>query len=347
MSSSPHTVWEASYFDGVSWEPRHVTVAFTPAGVWVRHADGSAAVWQYREIRAAAGKLSKGPEFVVVADAAFEEAYRHWQARAGRSIGPVLVLATALGVVALLAAGYFWALPAIGAAAAELVPVSVEERFGQAVADSMAPAARRCAAPQTTRALEKIVRTLAPQSPYSFRVIVVDDAEVNALAAPGGYIIVFRGLLERSRDPEEVAGVLAHEMQHVLRRHTTRAIFRELTLWALVASVAGDTTGLLINLASTLGELRFRREDEEQADREGMALIQKARIDPRGMIRFFRSLQEQSGDLPKAARYVSTHPPSAERAEKLEQLAGQARYQPVRLLAGEAWGEIARACAAR
>jgi predicted Zn-dependent protease len=91
--------------------------------------------------------------------------------------------------------------------------------------------------------LEEITKTLTaplPNTHYTFRVMVVNDPIVNALAAPGGYILVFRGLLDRTRSPEELAGVLAHESQHVLKRHTTRALLENVSSGLLVAALMGE-----------------------------------------------------------------------------------------------------------
>ena len=131
-------------------------------------------------------------------------------------------------------------------------------------------------------------------TPYTFRLIVVDNDMVNAFATPGGYIVVFRGLLERTGSAEELAGVLAHEMQHVLRRHGTKTLFRQLSTRALIAVFSGDleSVGTMLETAEALGGLRYRRQDETEADREGMRLIQRARVDPAGMIAFFATLEQ-------------------------------------------------------
>src|SRR5437899_1914268 len=73
-----------------------------------------------------------------------------------------------------------------------------------------------------------VKRLMEPQpiSPYTVRVTVVDDGTVNAFAVPGGQVVLLRGLVERTRTPEELAGVLAHELQHVLQRHTTRLLLQ-------------------------------------------------------------------------------------------------------------------------
>src|SRR5690606_1638034 len=117
------------------------------------------------------------------------------------------------------------------------------------------------------------------------------DSLVNAFAAPGGYIVVFQGLLEASESAEEVAGILAHEIQHVVQRHGTKAILEALPLQLAAAALGGDqAAALFVGAASTLGVLSYRRRDETAADREGFRMLRAARIAPDGMMRFFERL---------------------------------------------------------
>lgn len=187
-----------------------------------------------------------------------------------------------------------------------------------------------------------------PGSAYTFRITVVDQPAVNAFAAPGGYLIIHLGLLAATQTPAELAGVLAHEMQHVLHRHATRALFREISMRALLSLLVGDAGGLgqALETAGTLGELRYRRQDEETADRDGMKLIQAARVDPNGMVSFLRRLSREESDAPHSRAYLSTHPLTAERIKQMERMAAGAHYTPVALLPGYPWREIGRKCGA-
>ncbi len=166
------------------------------------------------------------------------------------------------------------------------------------------------------------------------------------LPPPGGYIVVNRGLLEKTETPEELAGVLAHEVQHVVQRHATRALFREMSVRILLASLTGDANGLgqALSAAGKLGGLRYQRGDEEAADRDGMKMLQAARIDPSGMISFFRRLAREGQRGPQAPAYLSTHPQTADRILQLERLAAQAHYTPVTLLPGYLWEEMKTVC---
>lgn len=202
------------------------------------------------------------------------------------------------------------------------------------------------------RAIEEIANALLvplQKSPYKFTVAVVNHPSVNALAAPGGYVVVFRGLLEATESPEELAGVLAHEFQHILLRHSTRALLRHASTSLLVAAVTGDISGAMafgVEGARLLGELRYSRQDEEEADREGLRLLVAAAIDPAGMIAFFETLERKHGSASVLPPYLSTHPTPEKRIEKLRSLTPPTPAVTTRLLPGRDWREIRNLCQA-
>jgi predicted Zn-dependent protease len=155
-------------------------------------------------------------------------------------------------------------------------------------------------------------------NPYRFEVTVVKSDMINAFALPGGYVVVFTGLMKKAESGEEVAGVLSHELNHVLQRHGLERIVKNLGLLTVVAIVLGDQQGL-IGMMKQLGvellTLKFGREQETEADLTGLQLLQQAKIDPSGMIRFFERLSEKDQGR---MEWFSTHPMSTARAERLK-----------------------------
>jgi beta-barrel assembly-enhancing protease len=228
--------------------------------------------------------------------------------------------------------------------------VAWEESLGDAAAGHFAPADKRCEDPQRKQALDGIITSLlrgAPGQPYRFRLVVVDDPTVNALAAPGGALVLFRGLLERTESAEELAGVLAHEIQHVLHRHGTRMVVQRASTAVLLTAVAGDVSGLMafgLEAARTLGDLRHSRGNEEEADLDGLRMLLAAGIDPRGMLEFFRKMDAREGAGISLPGYLSSHPPSADRAQRLHALAATAPPSAP-LLAGYDWTDVRTMCA--
>lgn len=360
-------VWEGSYFDGRTAQRHPVRVEATPDGLWIVHDSGDRSHWPFDEIRQTQGKRAGEPvrlergsdpaEVLVVADVRFLGSIRElapaFRSRftdpALRALRGKLALAGGLAAFAAGAVAYWWGLPALAARVAARVPLQWEEQLGASLLEELKRESATCPDPERQRAVEQIVQRLTstglPAS-YQFRVTILDDSIVNALAAPGGYIVVYRGLLETTETPEELAGVLAHEIQHVVQRHGVKAVLQEIPLRLVLAAVTGDAgiTGQVLNTAVTLGALRYRRRDEEAADREGMRMLQAARIASDGMIRFFSRLEEKGEDVPAVLAYLSTHPRNRARIAELERLAAEARYPPVPLLKGYDWKRMGTPC---
>jgi beta-barrel assembly-enhancing protease len=369
VTTAPRTRFEGHYYDGRTAGRRRVAVTISRAGLDLAPEAGPSFFWPYQEIRQAQGanpgepiRLERGgdlPEVLVVADPAFPAALAaiapetRRQVRAARPPGARLALAlgAAVGALAAGAAVYVWVIPPAAEAVAERVPIAWEEEVGRRVTeDGLLGAARRCEDPAGAAALDKVVRTLLAASPgggYTYRVRVIDHPMINAFAAPGGYVTVMRGLVRLAETPEELAGVLAHEFQHVERRHTTKRIVRDASAGVLLAAATGDATQFaqVLGAAEMFGELHFSREAEREADARGMATVQAARVDPAGMASFMRKLDDlHDRDESGAFRYLSTHPVTAERVAELERLAREATYQPVTLLSPEEWRALKAIC---
>lgn len=170
-------------------------------------------------------------------------------------------------------------------------------------------------------AVEEMTHRLTEQilnNPYNFQVTVVRSDIINAFALPGGFVVVFTGLMKKAESGEEVAGVLSHELNHVLQRHGLERIVKNLGLLTVMAIVFGNQQGL-VGMMKQLGvellTLKFGREQETEADLTGLQLLQRAKIDPSGMIRFFERLSEKDEGR---MEWLSTHPMSAARAERLK-----------------------------
>lgn len=165
----------------------------------------------------------------------------------------------------------------------------------------------------TQRLTEKI-----SDNPYKFEITVVKSDVVNAFALPGGYVVVFTGLMKKAESGEEVAGVLSHELNHVLQRHGLDRMVKSLGLMAVVTILVGDPqglAGLMKQVGFELFTLKFGRAQETEADLTGLHLLHQAKIDPAGMIRFFERLAEKDEGR---MEWLSTHPMSNARADRLK-----------------------------
>lgn len=180
--------------------------------------------------------------------------------------------------------------------------------------------------PEVVAAVDKISgRLLATlhDSPYEFHVVVIPGKEVNAYALPGGRIVVFSGLVAQAESPDELAGVLAHEMQHVLHRDALRGIVRRLgveSVFAILFSGRGEASEALRSVAPGLLSLRFSRSQEAEADGGGMDMLFAAGIPGDGMVRFFKGLAGKEDGTARALNFASDHPTSKDRFEELDRL---------------------------
>ena len=365
-----HMDLEGHYLDGQTAERHRVRVRLTRAGLHIVLENGWVLSWPLEEIRQPGNffggdqiRLERGgdtPEVLLVHGGHFlKTAAAVWPASKKRFRPPGqprkwarAVLLSAAGAVAVLCGLYFWGIPALASFLAPRIPVAWEEQLGQSVVRQLAPSEKQCTDPVRVRKVEEILAALAssvPQAPYSFRVIVVNDPSVNALAVPGGTIIVFQGLLDKTGSAEELAGVLAHEVQHILRRHATQALLQQLSMKVLLAAAVGDAKGLSYGLegARILGMLRYSRQYEDEADSEAIRLLVASGIDPRGLATFFEAVQADRAASLKIPAYLSTHPDMEGRIQRLRTLAAGAPAPRTRLLPGYEWKDMHGFCTAK
>jgi predicted Zn-dependent protease len=152
---------------------------------------------------------------------------------------------------------------------------------------------------------------------------VVDSPEVNAFAVPGGFVYVNRGLIERTTKMDELAGVLGHEIGHVVRRHSIEQMQKAqkanigVTLACVLTQVCNNqATGALINVAGNAVFARFSRQDEAEADAEGVKNTVRAGIDPRGIPEMFQILLDERESSPSSvSSWFATHPMEEDRIQ--------------------------------
>ena len=364
------TTWEGYYLDGQSAVRHRAVVSLFSYGLVFSTEDGGSHSWPYADLRQTQGfyagepvRLERGgdiPELLVVPEPAFltalsqtapQFATRAVRLRQRRRLWLRTSLA-AIGAIVLVMALYLWGIPVLSALVASRIPLAWEERLGREVVAHIAPPEKQCTDPIRLRFLEAIITTLTgslPEQPYTLRILVVDDATVNAFAAPGGYIVVFRGLLELTGSAEELAGVLAHEVQHILQHHVTRLLLEHASTGLLLTALTGDVSGAMVfglESARLLGTLQHRRQHEAEADVAGLQLLLAAAVDPSGMVTLFEHLHEEGQNAPRFLHYLSTHPNTTQRIATLKALAGQSSRQFSKLLPDYDWEDMHHICAA-
>jgi len=159
---------------------------------------------------------------------------------------------------------------------------------------------------------------------FDYRFAVVRESSINAFAVPGGYIYVHDGLLVSAANEDEIAAVLAHEVAHVHAHHMVRQqektqLLNYASMLGMLAAVLRPEVAALAAAADQAARLKYSREFEQEADLLGVRYLKQADYDPRGMLDFFKKLEDQSRLQPTIVPpYLQTHPLSTERLNQIE-----------------------------
>src|SRR5262245_57735555 len=214
-------------------------------------------------------------------------------------------------------------------ASLELISVEQEIQIGRQAQTQMRKDVPQLNDAAVTAYVNDVARRLVrvasgPKYPYSFT--VANTREINAFALPGGPVWVHRGVLQVAADESQVAGVLAHEIAHLARRHAAEQLTKiSIANWGLgvLGAMLGNTGGAgaaqIAGAFLTSGAfLKFSRDDERDADKVGLMLLTKAGWDARGMIELFDIIRREQGRDPSSVEsFFSSHPSPQERIAEL------------------------------
>jgi predicted Zn-dependent protease len=214
--------------------------------------------------------------------------------------------------------------------ASNSVPVDWEIKAGDALFEQFIKTKREIKDEEIGTQLGKITSPLVAgiaDDRYPLKFHIIEDSSLNAFAMPGGNVVLHTGLLLAADTPEEVAGVLAHEIAHVTRRHSIRNIVSSVGLSLVIQTVVGDASGLIGVLTANsefLLDRKFSRDFEREADEVGWDYLITSDIEPSGMVRFFERVREEdqktvsSETAQGALAVVSTHPATKDRIDAVE-----------------------------
>jgi len=215
-------------------------------------------------------------------------------------------------------------LPDIGESTEAILSPEYERRLGQAFLNQIRRQTNIIDDPEIETYIQSIGYRLVAQSDNSSRLFtffVVDDSTINAFAAPGGIVGINTGTIINSETESELAGVMAHEIAHVTQRHMARSVemsqkmsipMMAAMLGAILIATQDSNAGAaaLATIQGTMmqSQINFTRSNEEESDRIGMQLLQRADFNPRGMADFFEKLQTNSRYATQAPEFLRTHP---------------------------------------
>lgn len=376
-SDVPTDDWQGRLSDGQTARSETVTVRLTAGGLEIT-GTGSPTLHAYDTLTSASPVTASASDVLLsVAEQPGASLFvsgadfvRHLATRAPgltasaqrwKTTRPILV------VVALILAGAatLWALdvsPAKGIAS--LMPDRVRQGLGDSVVASMVGNRRECTNPAGRKALDKLTARLsaASGSPRSFSVRVVDWKLINAFATPGERIVMTSEIIAKAISPDEIAGILAHEMGHGIELHPEAGIVRAIGLTAAMELLLGS--GTISNLGLTLAQIQYTRAGEREADHHALRILKQASISTAGIVAFFERLDaiertkskkaktngkpdntktdSSASDVQREALALfRTHPVSEERAKLA---AAQAGYPTTPALSAADWEALRAIC---
>lgn len=339
---------QAEYFDGqhAAAHPVRLTIAAGELRIegagFERCVPVRDVVWPERQRHGQRQAQLPGHGLLSAPDA---PAWDAWARASGLADAPVVrwqqnwraSLAALALLVLLLGAAYRWGAPAASGALLALCPPALDAQLGdtawaQVEREWLRPTALSAARQDTLRAqFAAAVQRMdaaagaaaagpAAAAPWTlhFRAAAQRQIGANAFALPGGHIVVTDALVELLADrPDVLMGVLGHELGHQRHRHGMRALLQAGLLTALSSLVIGDFSTLLTAAPALLGQLAYAREAEHQADDVAARLMRANGWDPLALGLLFERLRAQRGEATELPIGLSTHPPDAQRLERL------------------------------
>ncbi len=361
----------AIYFDGTCSARNDVVVEAATAGLQIFSTDRRLLdEWLYPELRRQAApdgvlRLGRHGETLLarleIRDAALAAAIEDRAVTldrggaAERRLRRKVVILSLAAVVSLIFTGII-GVPVLATRLTPLIPVSVEQKLGNAVdsqiratldtkhlgAGFVCGSGANGAAGRA--ALDKLVGKLktAAALPYPLHVDVVRRADFNAFALPGGHIYVFQGLIDRAQAPDELAGVLSHEIGHVVHRDGTRTVLQAAGLSFLFGMMLGDFVGggAVVIAAKTVLRSSYSRGVETAADGYSVILMSKVGGDPRALAAI---LARALADKDEGIKILNDHPDTKDRVVAIN--AGAPTGATTPLLGAADWAALKQICA--
>lgn len=338
--------FEATYFDGKSFQPRPARVSLEPGALRIAYKTQQNTLpvtlyWQIHRIQKEnsqpAGKvvLRYGANPTQVLEIVSPDFLKKMEAYYAPELSPARaynspkvttspkglswIWAGLLLILTLIPLTYFWVLPAVADFAARRVPAAYERRIGKELYKTII--ATEAVDETKTTYLQGFIRQFHLPSAYPIDVTVIKNEVPNAFAVPGGNIVVHTGVIKLTKSPAELAALLAHEYSHLKLRHSIRTLFRSLSGYLFISLLFGDVSGItavLIENGQSLKSLQYSRKLETEADVLGLQILLQNKTDPHGMIRLFEHLKQATKE--KQTDFLSTHPALTSRKAHIQKL---------------------------
>jgi Zn-dependent protease with chaperone function len=235
-------------------------------------------------------------------------------------------LVLALVIFALIGLTYMYAIPWVGEKSVVLIPESFDDTMsGTFISDNLLFSD---VGSDKSKVLNAFAKELQLNNKKNLKFIFVEEDIVNAFALPDGTIVVYSGIVDKMKNYDELVALLGHEAAHVNHRHSMKMLCRNLSGYLFISAILGDANGIMATIGDNVNSfqsLSFSREFEQEADREGFAIVIKNKVDPNGMLNLFKRLQDEGDAI--IPEFLSSHPVTKQRIETTRQLVKSTPHQ--------------------
>ena len=353
----------SAYFDGDRPVSQEISLHIANGNLQIGLDDGDTLFWPVKDIRVlpdSAGRQGRMLRMIneplarlFVTDHSLI-AHLPNATRAAPRKGRGRLAAWAMAAVAAVALQIAVLVPLLADRLAVFIPPAGERALGEATFDQIRKALDEtglaplpvCESPAGLDALAQMAAALnGGDGAAGLSVQVLDHEMVNAFALPGGFVVIFRGLIEQAETPDEVAAVLAHEIGHVVSRDPTRHALRSAGSIGVLGLLLGDFAGgaAVLVLAERLISANYSQQAETDADAFGHARLEAANVSPAALGSMFERLRAEYGDGNALIAHFLSHPSLSDRIENARAATDEnGDYAPILDDAG--WADLQAVC---
>lgn len=198
---------------------------------------------------------------------------------------------------------------------------STEEKIGDIFWDVLKKSDTEITAKSVVEPVDSMLEKICTSNsidPKKIKLHLLRKDEINAFALPNNHLVVYSGLINACECQEELYGVIGHELAHIEKKHVMNKLVKEIGLSVLISISGGNGSAETIkSVIKLLSSSAYDRSLETEADLAAVDYLINAEIDPKPMANFMYRLSDQTKNIPKQIFWISTHPESKERAEKM------------------------------
>jgi len=232
----------------------------------------------------------------------------------------------------------------------KIIPLAYDQKIGERSYNFIRENSRVCENPKGMRSLERLKSKLTTNT--NIHISVIDEDVVNALAFPGGRIILFNGLLNEAGSPEEIYAILAHEVAHEEKRHSIQQMTRTMGAMFISSLVIGgaiegiETLEKISEVVNVIVFMKYSRGFEEEADLLAVEQLMSQKISLKGFVDFFErnSRATAKANIPGYLEWLSTHPLDQKRIDLINASIKTNKYSPRPVMSKNDWVQLKNIC---